>query len=89
MLKCASRCITLPLNYKFNTRFSIVCNASLRSLTFFGSSFSQMLDVLESKVLWVNPDCGLKTRKYSEVMPALTSMVDAAKKLRAELANAN
>ena len=48
-----------------------------------------MLDVLESKVLWVNPDCGLKTRKYSEVMPALTSMVEAAKKLRAELANAN
>jgi 5-methyltetrahydropteroyltriglutamate--homocysteine methyltransferase len=48
-----------------------------------------MLDVLESKVLWVNPDCGLKTRKYAEVMPALTSMVDAAKKLRAELANAN
>jgi 5-methyltetrahydropteroyltriglutamate--homocysteine methyltransferase len=32
--------------------------------------------------LWVNPDCGLKTRQWSEVIPALTNMVDAARKLR-------
>ncbi|KAI5078206.1 hypothetical protein GOP47_0005877 [Adiantum capillus-veneris] len=49
----------------------------------------KMLDVLESKVLWVNPDCGLKTRKYGEVKPALINMVEAAKKLRAELASTN
>jgi 5-methyltetrahydropteroyltriglutamate--homocysteine methyltransferase len=46
----------------------------------------KMLAVLESKVLWINPDCGLKTRKYGEVVPALTNMVNAAKQLRAELA---
>ncbi|SMF94288.1 methionine synthase (B12-independent) [Methylomagnum ishizawai] len=33
--------------------------------------------------LWVNPDCGLKTRQWSEVIPALTHMVAAAKTLRA------
>jgi 5-methyltetrahydropteroyltriglutamate--homocysteine methyltransferase len=33
--------------------------------------------------LWVNPDCGLKTRQWSEVIPALTNMLSAAKKLRA------
>jgi len=33
--------------------------------------------------LWVNPDCGLKTRQWNEVVPALTNMVSAAKKLRA------
>jgi 5-methyltetrahydropteroyltriglutamate--homocysteine methyltransferase len=33
--------------------------------------------------LWVNPDCGLKTRQWSEVIPALTNMVKAAKTLRA------
>ncbi len=32
--------------------------------------------------LWVNPDCGLKTRKWDEVVPALKNMVDAAKALR-------
>jgi 5-methyltetrahydropteroyltriglutamate--homocysteine methyltransferase len=32
--------------------------------------------------IWVNPDCGLKTRKWEEVRPALTNMVEAAKSLR-------
>ena len=34
--------------------------------------------------LWVNPDCGLKTRQWSEVIPALRNMVAAAHRLRAE-----
>ncbi|KAL5720617.1 5-methyltetrahydropteroyltriglutamate--homocysteine S-methyltransferase [Ranunculus cassubicifolius] len=49
---------------------------------------NKMLAVLETNILWVNPDCGLKTRKYAEVMPALTNMVSACKLLRAELAKA-
>ncbi|KAI3854682.1 hypothetical protein MKX03_005278 [Papaver bracteatum] len=49
---------------------------------------NQVLAVLERNVVWVNPDCGLKTRKYSEVKPALTNMVAAAKLLRTELASA-
>jgi 5-methyltetrahydropteroyltriglutamate--homocysteine methyltransferase len=32
--------------------------------------------------LWVNPDCGLKTRKWEEVRPALVNMVKAARTLR-------
>ncbi len=32
--------------------------------------------------LWVNPDCGLKTRQWAEVLPALTNMVAAARSLR-------
>ena len=35
--------------------------------------------------LWVNPDCGLKTREWKEVIPALTNMVAAAKTLRAAI----
>ncbi|TDV35891.1 methionine synthase (B12-independent) [Paraburkholderia caballeronis] len=35
--------------------------------------------------LWVNPDCGLKTRQWAEVIPALTNMVAAAKVLRGEV----
>ncbi|MDY6943898.1 MAG: 5-methyltetrahydropteroyltriglutamate--homocysteine S-methyltransferase, partial [Pseudomonadota bacterium] len=34
--------------------------------------------------LWVNPDCGLKTRHWEEVIPALSNMVAAAKTLRAQ-----
>lgn len=33
--------------------------------------------------VWVNPDCGLKTRRWEEVRPALEAMVAAARKLRA------
>ncbi|MBI3382107.1 MAG: 5-methyltetrahydropteroyltriglutamate--homocysteine S-methyltransferase [Aquabacterium sp.] len=33
--------------------------------------------------LWVNPDCGLKTRQWAEVIPALRNMVEAARTLRA------
>ena len=36
--------------------------------------------------LWINPDCGLKTRQWPEVIAALTQMVAAAKTLRARLA---
>ncbi|KAL1821168.1 hypothetical protein ACET3Z_016037 [Daucus carota] len=49
---------------------------------------NKMLAVLETNILWVNPDCGLKTRKYAEVNPALKAMVDAAKLLRTQLASA-
>ena len=35
--------------------------------------------------LWVNPDCGLKTRQWEEVIPALTNMVAAARTLRASI----
>ena len=37
---------------------------------------------LPADQLWVNPDCGLKTRKWEEVRPALVNMVAAAKALR-------
>jgi 5-methyltetrahydropteroyltriglutamate--homocysteine methyltransferase len=39
--------------------------------------------------LWVNPDCGLKTRDWPEVRAALANMVDAARELRRELAAAH
>ena len=32
--------------------------------------------------LWINPDCGLKTRKWEEVRPALVNMVAAAREMR-------
>ena len=37
--------------------------------------------------LWVNPDCGLKTRAWPETREALTLMVKAAKQLREQFAH--
>jgi 5-methyltetrahydropteroyltriglutamate--homocysteine methyltransferase len=36
--------------------------------------------------LWVNPDCGLKTRGWPETEAALVNMVAAARQVRRELA---
>ncbi|WP_178862509.1 5-methyltetrahydropteroyltriglutamate--homocysteine S-methyltransferase [Thiomicrorhabdus cannonii] len=42
--------------------------------------------LIPAERLWVNPDCGLKTRGWKETEPALTNMVQAAKKLRKQIA---
>ncbi|HXK19388.1 MAG TPA: 5-methyltetrahydropteroyltriglutamate--homocysteine S-methyltransferase [Polyangiaceae bacterium] len=44
------------------------------------------LSVLDPDRVWVNPDCGLKTRSWDEVMPALGNMVQAARIARERLA---
>ncbi len=41
---------------------------------------------LPSEQLWINPDCGLKTRTWDEVRPALAHMVAAARRARERLA---
>ena len=53
-------------------------------------SQSQMVELMHKAAaripasrLWVNPDCGLKTRQWDEVRPALMHMVAAAQQLRA------
>jgi 5-methyltetrahydropteroyltriglutamate--homocysteine methyltransferase len=50
---------------------------------------NKALKVLSPQQLWVNPDCGLKTRGWKEVEPALVSMVAAAKAVRKKLAVTN
>ena len=40
--------------------------------------------VFPKEQFWVNPDCGLKTRQWDEVVPALKNMVEAARNLRAK-----
>ncbi|MDA2639863.1 MULTISPECIES: 5-methyltetrahydropteroyltriglutamate--homocysteine S-methyltransferase [Bacillus] len=45
----------------------------------------QSLEVCDPKYFWINPDCGLKTRRTEEVIPALEHMVQAAKDARSLL----
>ncbi|WP_069385385.1 5-methyltetrahydropteroyltriglutamate--homocysteine S-methyltransferase [Cellulosimicrobium cellulans] len=41
---------------------------------------------IDPRVVWVNPDCGLKTRRYEETVPSLEHLVAAARSVRATLA---
>ena len=44
-----------------------------------------LLEVLPKEQLWINPDCGLKTRKWEEVKQALKNMVEAVRIVREKL----
>ena len=46
------------------------------------TQISALLEVLPKEQLWINPDCGLKTRKWDEVKPSLKNMVEAVKAFR-------
>ncbi|HQT37065.1 MAG TPA: 5-methyltetrahydropteroyltriglutamate--homocysteine S-methyltransferase [Sulfuricurvum sp.] len=43
----------------------------------------ELLEVLPAEQLWINPDCGLKTRGWSETESSLKNMVKATKAVRA------
>jgi len=55
------------------------------TVEFVRSRLRASLTVLGRDQLWVNPDCGLKTRRYEDVIPSLRNMVAAAKQVRSEL----
>jgi 5-methyltetrahydropteroyltriglutamate--homocysteine methyltransferase len=46
------------------------------------TALQNMTRVLDDKQIWVNPDCGLKTRGWDETLAALKNMVAAAKEMR-------
>lgn len=48
----------------------------------------EMLQYLKPDQLWINPDCGLKTRQWKETKQALTNMVNAAKFFREKYSKA-
>jgi 5-methyltetrahydropteroyltriglutamate--homocysteine methyltransferase len=48
----------------------------------FINQIKAMVEIIPIEKLWINPDCGLKTRKWEEVKPALKNMVKAAKTIR-------
>lgn len=48
------------------------------------AALGKMLAKIPREKLWVNPDCGLKTRGWAETVPSLENLVGAARKLRNE-----
>ncbi|KAK3673820.1 methionine-synthesizing 5-methyltetrahydropteroyltriglutamate--homocysteine methyltransferase [Recurvomyces mirabilis] len=45
---------------------------------------TEMLEYLKPDQLWINPDCGLKTRQWKETKAALSNMVAAAQSFRSQ-----
>ncbi|ENY8182993.1 5-methyltetrahydropteroyltriglutamate--homocysteine S-methyltransferase, partial [Campylobacter coli] len=49
------------------------------------STIEKILNKLPKEQIWINPDCGLKTRGYEEVVAALKNLVIATQKIREKL----
>ena len=49
------------------------------------AALQAMRGVLDERQIWVNPDCGLKTRGWAETLPSLRNLVAAARKMRDEV----
>ena len=52
------------------------------SINEFKDQIKERLQVVKKSKMWINPDCGLKTRKWEEVKPALKNMVQATFEVR-------
>ena len=60
-------------------------SARVPSVNEIKSALKKMLSKVQKEKLWVNPDCGLKTRGEAETEASLANLVQAAKELRAEI----
>ncbi len=49
------------------------------------TQIKKLQEVLPSEQLWINPDCGLKTRKWEETKLSLKNMVEAVHRVREEV----
>ena len=59
------------------------------SVAEFKSTIKRILEILPREQVWINPDCGLKTRGNAEVWPCLNNMMAAVREIRAELEEKN
>lgn len=57
-------------------------SSNIPSAESISSLLKQAMKYIPANRLWVNPDCGLKTRSWSETVSALKNMVEASKKIR-------
>ena len=81
--------ITAFENAEFNRQIGLgvwdIHSPLVPSLEKMKAIVDRALKVISKKNFWINPDCGLKTRKWSEVIPSLENMVGLAKKLRKDI----
>lgn len=50
------------------------------------SLLRRAVDEIPTRQLWVNPDCGLKTRGYDETTASLRNIVEATRRVREDVA---
>ena len=54
------------------------------TVAFIAGKLESFVQHLKPEQIWVNPDCGLKTRAWDEVIPALRNMMDVVREARSK-----
>ncbi|HOT93177.1 MAG TPA: 5-methyltetrahydropteroyltriglutamate--homocysteine S-methyltransferase [Anaerolineae bacterium] len=54
------------------------------TVAFIAGKLASFVQHLKPEQIWVNPDCGLKTRAWDEVIPALRNMMEAVQQVRSK-----
>ncbi len=55
------------------------------TVAFIAGKLESFIQHLKPEQIWVNPDCGLKTRVWDEVIPALRNMLDVVRQARSQV----
>ena len=84
MVFLESECRILQVLPLFQNCF-LLMNQESEGLSVITRAIKIMLTKIDKDKLWVNPDCGLKTRGVPETEASLKNMVKAAEIIRAEL----
>lgn len=63
-----------------------VHNHSIEDVETVKSRIKRLLEIMPKEKIWIDPDCGLKTRSVQEAIDKLQVIVEATKKVRRELA---
>jgi 5-methyltetrahydropteroyltriglutamate--homocysteine methyltransferase len=74
--------VTASIRQRLVPAFGISIARTLPSVTEISELIERARNRLDDWQIWVNPDCGLKTRRWEEVQPALINMVQAARQVR-------
>ena len=74
--------MTASIRQRLVPAFGISIARALPSVTEISELIERARNRLDDWQIWVNPDCGLKTRRWEEVKPALINMVQAARQVR-------
>lgn len=71
-----------PYNRDIGPGIYDIHSAIIPSEEEFKQRIERLLELFPAERLWINPDCGLKTRKYEEIIPSLKALVASVKKVR-------
>jgi methionine synthase (B12-independent) (EC 2.1.1.14) len=81
----STRCKPTILPPRWDRAYTTFTPPAIPGVEEIAAAIHARLEKIDREQLWINPDCGLKTRGLEETLPSLQNLVAAAKQMRKEL----